>query len=318
MRNSLMTIAALALTAALPAAAQDLKELRNDLKELQSELRNITKKALQDAGVKEARGKQRATDKAFKKAASELPAIKDLDGKLKELKAQIAALTKQRAELLETSAALADTRAALEQAAAGMQKALEVFPGFKEINDRKTAMEAKIKAAGAKAGGKNASATFALRINCAAEKDYTDPAGNRWSADAFFEEGKWGYVDGSAIFRDDLEKIENTTMHDVYLNERWGLSEYRVTAPNGSYTVTLHFAETYDGIFDAGERLFDVTIEGKTVLKDFDPFKAAGGKSNTAISRSFEIKLSDGVVNIGFVMDIQNPMINGIEIVQKK
>jgi beta-galactosidase len=63
----------------------------------------------------------------------------------------------------------------------------------------------------------------------------------------------------------------------------------------GPVHVTLKFAEI---VRDApGIRVFDVALNGKTVLKDFDVFSAAGGK-NIACDTSFVIPAPAGVLRI--------------------
>ena len=63
----------------------------------------------------------------------------------------------------------------------------------------------------------------------------------------------------------------------------------------GAVHVTLKFAEI---VRDApGIRVFDVALNGKTVLKDFDVFSAAGGK-NIAIDTSFVVSAPAGVLRI--------------------
>ena len=62
-----------------------------------------------------------------------------------------------------------------------------------------------------------------------------------------------------------------------------------LTGPNdapGVYTVSLHFAETGVGAVRGG-RVFDVAIQGKTVLKDFDITAEAGG-TNRAVVKTFK------------------------------
>jgi hypothetical protein len=83
--------------------------------------------------------------------------------------------------------------------------------------------------------------------------------------------------------------------------------------PNGKYTVHLHFGESYEGITGVGQRVFSVTINDKTVLKDFDPYKDAGfGKP---IVKKFKgIDVTNGKLTIGFIPNVENPEINGIEI----
>jgi outer membrane protein assembly factor BamB len=64
------------------------------------------------------------------------------------------------------------------------------------------------------------------------------------------------------------------------------------------YRVTLHFAELSN--ISPGERVFDVEVQGKTVLKNFDPVLAAGGR-HRAISRTFEGIPASRALEIRFV-----------------
>jgi hypothetical protein len=84
--------------------------------------------------------------------------------------------------------------------------------------------------------------------------------------------------------------------------------------PNGKYTVRLHFAETYDNIDQDGPRVFDVTIQKKALLSDFDVQKAAGGAQKALVKEFKGVNVTDGVLEIGFVAKQQQPEINGIEI----
>jgi len=71
----------------------------------------------------------------------------------------------------------------------------------------------------------------------------------------------------------------------IYQSERWGNMSYRFSMtrlPAGySYTVRLHFAETK---FSApGERMFNVEINGKRALSEFDIVAAAGGRDKAVV-----------------------------------
>ena len=59
---------------------------------------------------------------------------------------------------------------------------------------------------------------------------------------------------------------------------------FAVPVQNGPYTVRLHFAELNKTA--ANTRMFDVRLEGATVLTNFDVFAAAGG-IDKAIVRTF-------------------------------
>jgi hypothetical protein len=127
---------------------------------------------------------------------------------------------------------------------------------------------------------------------------------------------RWGYVGGKVVTRADAE-VKNTQDKAIYLNEHYSMTAYRIPVSNGTYAVKLHFAETYEGIKEAGQRVFSVAIEGKTVLPDFDVFKEAGNQSFAAVVKEFEAEVKDGELTIEFTPKVQNPEINGIEVQAK-
>ena len=64
------------------------------------------------------------------------------------------------------------------------------------------------------------------------------------------------------------------------------------------YRVTLHFAELKDVV--PGDRVFDIEIQGQTVVKSFDPIASAPGR-NRAISRSFNNIPADRVLDVRLI-----------------
>ena len=156
-----------------------------------------------------------------------------------------------------------------------------------------------------------------LRINCGATESYTDKTGNTWLADQSMDTDKeWGAIDGLTVDRGDLGMMD-TDAPKVYETERYSMEGYKFTVPNGKYTVRLHFAETYDGITAEGERVFSVSINDQTVLEDFDPFKEAGGYQKPIVKTITDVTVTNGELVVGFTMNIQNPEINGIEILSE-
>ena len=78
------------------------------------------------------------------------------------------------------------------------------------------------------------------------------------------------------------------------------------------YTVRLHFAEP--GNVKPGERVFDVRLDGRAVLEEFDVTREAAGR-NRAIVREFK-GVSIGVeLTIGLVARTGKPLLCGVEIV---
>lgn len=162
-----------------------------------------------------------------------------------------------------------------------------------------------------------AAGTFVLRINCGSDADYEDPDGNIWKADRPFEEGGWGYEGGRSITRREDTEIERTELDPLYRTERYSLRRYRITVPNGRYSVALHMAETFWQLTRVGERVYHIDIEGRQLLPDFDPIEAAGGSACTAVVKTFDVEVTDGELTVGFTPKVENPMMNGIEVVAK-
>jgi endo-1,4-beta-xylanase len=136
-------------------------------------------------------------------------------------------------------------------------------------------------------------------------------------ADAYFTGGSavsWqAAVDTSALTLADVP----VPPQEVLKSERYGPTGFTYTipdrAPGTTQTVTLYFVEGYFGITDAGQRQFDVAINGEVVLSGFDVYAEAGGRSK-AIARTFDATATgEGQVVIEFTVGAaQSPMVNGI------
>jgi hypothetical protein len=104
-------------------------------------------------------------------------------------------------------------------------------------------------------------------------------------------------------------EIDNTDDDPLYRTERYGTDfGYNVSvAESGTYKVTLRFAEIYQGTppdsdpdaDQTGQRVFDVTTEGQTVLDDYDVY-AEAGDSLTAVDETYAVEVTNGTLNIGF------------------
>lgn len=144
--------------------------------------------------------------------------------------------------------------------------------------------------------------TFRINAGSAAVKDAT---GVEWLADTGFE-------GGDVIERPDLQ-IANTRQPEIYRSEHYSMEAFKQTLPNGNYTVKLHFAETFEGIQGPGERVFSFDVEGKA-FTNFDPFAKAGGFAKAYVE-TVPVQIADGVLNIKFTPNIENPQICAIEII---
>jgi hypothetical protein len=148
--------------------------------------------------------------------------------------------------------------------------------------------------------------TTQVRINCGGARYVSQTTGNVFSADTNFNGG----ASTSYSSRD----ILNTTDDPLYLRMRYGTNfGYTIPAENGSYTLKLHFAECYYSA--AGQRKMTVTVNGVTVLSNYDIFVAAGGK-NRAVTVSVPVTVTNGSVIIRLTTNIgrRNALIAGIEL----
>jgi len=108
--------------------------------------------------------------------------------------------------------------------------------------------------------------------------------------------------------------IANSAPPGVYQSERWGACTYALPLAAGRYTVRLHFAETT--YHAAGKRRFNVDINGKRVLTEFDVFAEAGGVDK-AVVRDFPGTRPgpDGLITLAFTRgSVDEPKISGIQV----
>ncbi|WP_055392973.1 PKD domain-containing protein [Flagellimonas eckloniae] len=83
---------------------------------------------------------------------------------------------------------------------------------------------------------------------------------------------------------------------------------------NGNYEIRLYVAEGFVNTSEAGERVFDVTIKGIPLpdLTEIDLSGTYGYRVATVLSHV--VNINDGFIDIEFLHGVENPIINGIEI----
>ncbi|WP_229723777.1 malectin domain-containing carbohydrate-binding protein, partial [Deinococcus aerolatus] len=154
----------------------------------------------------------------------------------------------------------------------------------------------------------------------------TDPAGNVWVSDR----DRNGY----ALFAPATAKDEpaggsnpnldilGTTNDALYRSYRGNVGivpqtdrqiSFNIPLENGPQTLKLHFADLAHTT--PGKRVFDVTAEGQKVLSDLDIVKDAGG-GNTALVKTVNTTVSDGILNLTLSASVDYPSLAGIEIVR--
>ncbi len=133
---------------------------------------------------------------------------------------------------------------------------------------------------------------------------YTDTQGGEWSATAGLSSlGKLKDFEVASA-------IENTEDDTLYQTEIFGSFAYTQTVENGDYIVTLHFAELFHT--QENMRVFDVTLEGQTVLSNFDVLAEVGFL--TAVTKTFPIQITDGSIDLTFIPSMGDAKISAIEV----
>ena len=145
-----------------------------------------------------------------------------------------------------------------------------------------------------------------IRIKAGLFEPYTDSNGNVWQPEQGFE-------GGSTIDRDPSIVIEGTKDSALFLSEHYAMDSFSCKIPNGKYIAKLYFAETFEGIYGPGERVFSFNVHGHE-FKDFDIWEKAGG-ANRAYIETVPVEVTNGEFRITFTTQIENPMINAIEII---
>ncbi len=90
---------------------------------------------------------------------------------------------------------------------------------------------------------------------------------------------------------------------------------YDFPVPDGNYEVRVYFAEIYAGTAAAGARVWDVELEGvvPAAFDDIDKFALAGFEAGYMLAA--ETSVSDGSLTVRFLHQVENPELQGIEII---
>jgi len=110
-------------------------------------------------------------------------------------------------------------------------------------------------------------------------------------------------------------QVPNAAPAAVYQSERWGKCTYTIPVRQGQpCTVRLHFAEVK---LEPGQRKFNVEINGRRVLADYD-IAAEAGKGK-AVVKDFPAISPDGSGNIVIAFtrgSADEPKICGIQLLR--
>ncbi len=146
--------------------------------------------------------------------------------------------------------------------------------------------------------------SYEVNINCGGAA-YVTTGGVSYSADSLFD-------NGSTFSSSD--PIAGTTDDVLYQSERYhNTLSYSFPVPaSGNYDVTLHFAEVFNKNQAVNKRVFDLNLEGNLVLDDYDIFASVGGY--TADVKTFQVTVTDGVLNLTCTSDINKAKLCAIQV----
>ena len=136
------------------------------------------------------------------------------------------------------------------------------------------------------------------------------PAAAPFVADEDYSGGATAYVSNAIS----TTGVTNPAPQSVYQHNRYGNFTYTIPGltAGASYTVQLDFAEEYWTA--AGDRTFNVLINGSQVLTNFDIFATAGGEFKAVDEPFTATASSTGAITIQFVSVKDNAQVNGIQV----
>ena len=150
---------------------------------------------------------------------------------------------------------------------------------------------------------------YLYRINCGGDA-FVDEFGQQWQADDTLYSHSWGQDYDmhpyQASQRHIADNIRGTNSDELFQFFRFGRHRlwYDLPVPDGDYRVELYFVEPWHGKGGGeqddyeGLRIFDVAINGETVVDDLDPWAEAGYLG--ALRRVVTAKAKDGKIRISF------------------
>lgn len=111
--------------------------------------------------------------------------------------------------------------------------------------------------------------------------------------------------------------IDNATLATLFGDERFDQPngdemEYTLDVENGEYVVNLYMGNSFENTNQVGDRVFDILLEGNTAENDLDLVATFGHQVGGMLS--YPVTVSDGQLNIEFIHEVENPLVNAIEV----
>lgn len=151
-----------------------------------------------------------------------------------------------------------------------------------------------------------------IAVNVGSNAQFIDESKTVWLADQLYKQGNFGFIGNNApaVYGSQNDKnVFGTDDDPLFQTMQENLTAYRFDVPAGVYEVELKFAETK--FEKAGQRVFDVKINGQTLLEKLDLVKEVGFQF--AFIRKFKVTAKDGIV-IDFTTYQGKPILSGVRI----
>jgi glucose/arabinose dehydrogenase len=167
-------------------------------------------------------------------------------------------------------------------------------------------------------------ATVLYRVNAGGPQVAAIDGGPNWLADA----GSSALLDAGSNSTAAFPAVNPgstvpsaTTPGAIFDTERYDAAggtemQYGFAVSSGTYEVRLYMGNGFTGTAAPGQRVFDVLIEGNLdpTLDNVDLSARFGNTVGGMISKT--VQVTDGTLNIQFLHGVENPLLNGIEILQ--
>ncbi|TDG36008.1 hypothetical protein EZJ43_09990 [Pedobacter changchengzhani] len=150
-----------------------------------------------------------------------------------------------------------------------------------------------------------------MAINVGSNTQYFDDSEQIWINDQPYTKGSYGYIKGNPSNLSIKSLITHTNDTPLYYSYLNNLSGYRLDVKPGRYEVELCFAEPNK--IKRGERVFNVSINGKQVELEFDLANESGFA--VAINKKYIVD-TNGPIDIVFTPIKGEPILNGLRIVK--
>jgi malectin (di-glucose binding ER protein)/Big-like domain-containing protein len=161
----------------------------------------------------------------------------------------------------------------------------------------------------------NVPGNYVQRMSGGNPTNVTDCSGNVWLEDTNYSLGAFGFVRGTNGYLNNSIKGVCTSAQSLYQREHYSTSSngfyYQFDCPEGVYQITLLEAETYWS--GPGKREFNVFIQGRQVLTNFDIY-ATTGEMNVPLTLLFTNSVTNSQMQILFTPVLDNARVSGVQI----